>query len=71
MPYTAELDVKQQLIVLTISPENNPLQYHMYMHTHFSHTTCRVSHQSLDTINSRTLLCKNKATNPITVYISV
>ena len=31
----------------------------------------RVSHQSSDTINSRTVLYKNEATNPITVCISV
>ena len=41
-----------------------------------SHTTreCshdRVSHQSSDTINSRTVLCKNEATNPVTIYIRV
>ena len=28
---------------------------------------CRVSHQSSDTINSRTLLCTNEATNPTSV----
>ena len=31
----------------------------------------RVSHQSSDTINSRTVLCKNETTNPITIYIHV
>ena len=31
----------------------------------------KVSHQFSDTINSRTVLCKNEATNPVTIYISV
>ena len=45
--------------------------YHLGKHTTGGLRTSRVSHQSSDTINSRTVLCKNEATNPVTIYIRV
>ena len=69
--HVLHLDVLRRQIELKLKVKIEISLCMAIMQNHPLPSLYRVSHQSSDTINSRTLLCENEATNPITVYISV